>query len=145
MTGLIEGIIVLLLICILLIIFLAVLRKGETRLSYRLKSPLLGYKEYDDYKKILSNLPKGYLLFAKVRMLDAVVPANRNDFKALGKISSKKLDFLVTDSKTNPVAVYTKSEPIRRICSEVGLESAGKISDLISIVKRKAYHTQNQQ
>lgn len=67
--------------------------------SYQ-KTHLLTKNEYHEYKKLKHFADQNNLIICpKVRLLDLIVPRENTDRAALGKISSKHVDFAICDDK----------------------------------------------
>ncbi len=119
-----------------LFVLVLLLRKGEEVKGFRVKRRFLDEREEKEYSA-LSEALSDYLVFPKVRVLDAVVPEKRNDFRALGKVASKRIDFLVTDRRFKPVAALSRDETVLHACREAGLVAETGRSRLLSALKRE--------
>ncbi|MEO2068199.1 MAG: DUF2726 domain-containing protein [Desulfurobacteriaceae bacterium] len=109
-------------------------RKRKREEVYSKKAFLSG-KEAATHSELVKELSPDFFVFPNVRMLDVIVPQNKKDFSSLGKISSKKIDFLITDSDYRPVAVLSKDERTKRICEEVGLIVSSNVKEIVSVLK----------
>ncbi len=121
-----------------LFVLILLLKKSEDVKGFRVKRRFLDEREEKEYSA-LSEALSDYLVFPKVRVLDAVVPEKRNDFRALGKVASKRIDFLITDKKFKPIAAISRDETVLHACREAGLVAETSRSRLVSALEREAF------
>ncbi len=119
---------------VLIVAGFSALLKKETG-KFRVKKRFLTEEEAEECKEIAKVLSRSYLVFPKVRVLDVVVPTVYNDLQSLGKISSKRIDCLVTDKSYRPVAVLSKDKSVIDVCTEAGLVAVESKDKLIAVLR----------
>jgi len=115
--------------------------------NYLACGPMLSATEAAFYRAVLWVLPHGVLCFAKVRLIDLIKPAVRNDATATNKIIQKHVDFVLVNALDfEPIATIelddkshqTEKRQVRDAFVDGALASAG--IPLIRIQARMEYN-----
>ncbi|GAB6077021.1 DUF2726 domain-containing protein [Desulfurobacterium crinifex] len=126
--------VLLVLILVVIALVIVTLLQNKKEGNFSLKRSFLNEKEVSIYEELVSKLSPDFRVFPKVRMLDVVFTTKRNDFSSLGRISSKGIDFLITNKDFKPVAVLSRDEKVRNICKDLGLVVARTKPELLKLI-----------